>query len=109
MRAGQAMRPFPDWQRAHLNVNEASRRYSPAQVIAVERVAVEGEPERISTSYVERVSPAGKSQNQAWLKLKSRQSGGLGRIAVLASRIALDIQAKAMLLAGELYGGWRLQ
>lgn len=38
----------------HLNVNEASRRYSPAQVIAVERVAVAGEPENISTSYVER-------------------------------------------------------
>ena len=28
----------------HLNVTEASRRYSPAQVVAVERVAVEGEP-----------------------------------------------------------------
>jgi IS1 family transposase len=38
----------------HLNVTEASRRYSPAQVIAVERQAVEGEPEHISTSYVER-------------------------------------------------------
>jgi len=38
----------------HLNVTEASRRYSPAQVVAVERVAVEGEPEHISTSYVER-------------------------------------------------------
>ena len=38
----------------HLNVTEASRRYSPAQVVAVERVAVEGEPEQISTSYVER-------------------------------------------------------
>jgi IS1 family transposase len=38
----------------HLNVTEASRRYSPAQVIAVERVAVSGEPEQISTSYVER-------------------------------------------------------
>ena len=33
----------------HLNVTEASRRYSPAAV-----VAVEGEPEHISTSYVER-------------------------------------------------------
>jgi hypothetical protein len=32
----------------------ASRRYSPAQVVAVERVAVAGEPEQISTSYVER-------------------------------------------------------
>ena len=38
----------------HLNVTEASRRYSPAQVVAVERVVVEGEPEQISTSYVER-------------------------------------------------------
>src|SRR3984957_4541889 len=38
----------------HLNVTEASRRYSPAQVVAVERVAVEGEPEHISTSSVER-------------------------------------------------------
>ena len=38
----------------HLNVTEASRRYSPAAVVAVERVAVEGEPEQISTSYVER-------------------------------------------------------
>lgn len=38
----------------HLNVTEASRRYSPAQVIAVERQAVMGEPEQISTSYVER-------------------------------------------------------
>ena len=38
----------------HLNVTEASRRYSPAQVVAVERQAVMGEPEQISTSYVER-------------------------------------------------------
>jgi len=38
----------------HLNVTEASRRYSPAAVVAVERVVVEGEPEQISTSYVER-------------------------------------------------------
>jgi len=38
----------------HLNVTEASRRYSPAAVIAVERVAVEGDPDHISTSYVER-------------------------------------------------------
>jgi IS1 family transposase len=38
----------------HLNVTEASRRYSPAQVVAVERIAQAGEPEQISTSYVER-------------------------------------------------------
>ena len=38
----------------HLNVTEASRRYSPAQVIAVERDVVSGVPAEISTSYVER-------------------------------------------------------
>lgn len=38
----------------HLNVTEASRRYSPAQVIAVEYDAVSGTPAHISTSYVER-------------------------------------------------------
>jgi IS1 family transposase len=38
----------------HLNVTEASRRYSPASVVAVERVVMSGEPEQISTSYVER-------------------------------------------------------
>ena len=38
----------------HLAVNEASRRYSPAAVIAVERDVVSGVPAHISTSYVER-------------------------------------------------------
>lgn len=38
----------------HLNVTEASRRYSPAQVIAVEYESVSGSPAHISTSYVER-------------------------------------------------------
>lgn len=38
----------------HLNVTEASRRYSPAAVVAVEREVISGEPEQISTSYVER-------------------------------------------------------
>lgn len=38
----------------HLAVTEASRRYSPAQVVAVAREAVSGEPQHISTSYVER-------------------------------------------------------
>lgn len=38
----------------HLNVTEASRRYSPAQVVAVEYVAESGVPAQISTSYVER-------------------------------------------------------
>ncbi len=38
----------------HLNVREASRRYSPAQVVAVEYDVVSGVPAHISTSYVER-------------------------------------------------------
>jgi IS1 family transposase len=38
----------------HLVTKEAARRYSPAQVIAVERDVVSGVPARISTSYVER-------------------------------------------------------
>jgi IS1 family transposase len=38
----------------HLAVTEASRRYSPAQVVAVARDVVSGLPAEISTSYVER-------------------------------------------------------
>jgi IS1 family transposase len=38
----------------HLNVTEASRRYSPAQVVAVEYIPESGVPSQISTSYVER-------------------------------------------------------
>jgi IS1 family transposase len=38
----------------HLAVKEAARRYSPAEVIAVERDVVSGVPSHISTSYVER-------------------------------------------------------
>lgn len=38
----------------HLAVTEASRRYSPAQVVAVARDIVSGVPAQISTSYVER-------------------------------------------------------
>ncbi len=38
----------------HLAVTEASRRYSPAEVVKVERAAVNGVPAEISTSYVER-------------------------------------------------------
>jgi len=38
----------------HLNVTEASRRYSPAAVVAVEHEVVSGVPADISTSYVER-------------------------------------------------------
>jgi IS1 family transposase len=37
-----------------VNIEQAQHRYSPASVIAVAREAVRGEPEEISTSYVER-------------------------------------------------------
>jgi IS1 family transposase len=38
----------------HIGMKEAARRYSPAQVVAVAREVVSGEPLHISTSYVER-------------------------------------------------------
>jgi IS1 family transposase len=38
----------------HLAVKDAARRYSPAEVVAVEREVVSGIPAQISTSYVER-------------------------------------------------------
>jgi IS1 family transposase len=40
----------------HLAVNEAARRYSPAEVVAVDRHAVVGMPLHISTSYAERAN-----------------------------------------------------
>lgn len=38
----------------HIGLKEAARRYSPAQVVAVEYDVVSGVPAQISTSYVER-------------------------------------------------------
>jgi IS1 family transposase len=38
----------------HLNITEASRRYSPAEVISVEEQIANGDPVTFSTSYVER-------------------------------------------------------
>jgi IS1 family transposase len=52
----------------HLNVTEASRRYSPA---AVERVAIEGEPEDISTSYVERQNLTLRMQSKRFARLSN--------------------------------------
>ena len=54
-----------------LNVTEASRRYSPAQVVAVQRVAVEGEPEHISTSYVERSNLTLRMQSKRFARLSN--------------------------------------
>jgi hypothetical protein len=58
-RRRQHERPIPGDPRetysvTHLAVKEASRRYSPAALIAVERDVVSGIPAEISTSYVER-------------------------------------------------------
>jgi IS1 family transposase len=55
----------------HLNVTLASRRYSPAAVVAVQRQVVSGEPEQISKSYVER-------QNLT-LRMASRLSNGFSK------------------------------
>ena len=41
---------------SHLGLNEASRRYSPAEVVAVDRQAIVGMPLNISTSYTERAN-----------------------------------------------------
>lgn len=57
----------------HLNVTEASRRYSPAAVVAVERVAVEGEPEHISTSYVERQNLTLRMASKRFARLFSKK------------------------------------
>jgi len=51
------MATFQRITRKHYAVNgtpEASRRYSPGQVVGVSRNAVQGSPKHISTSYVER-------------------------------------------------------
>ncbi len=55
----------------HLNVTEASRRYSPAAVVAVERQAVAGEPEQISTSYVERQNLTLRMQSKRFARLSN--------------------------------------
>ncbi len=55
----------------HLNVTEASRRYSPAAVVAVERQAVMGEPEHISTSYVERSNLTLRMQSKRFARLSN--------------------------------------
>ncbi len=62
----------------HLNVTEASRRYSPAQVVAVERVVVEGEPEHISTSYVERQNLTLRMASKRFARLSNGFSKKIG-------------------------------
>jgi IS1 family transposase len=53
----------------HLAVNEASRRYSPAAVIAVSRDVVSGIPSDISTSYVERQNLSVRMSSRRFTRL----------------------------------------
>jgi len=53
----------------HLNVTEASRRYSPAAVIAVSRDVVSGVPAEISTSYVERQNLSVRMSSRRFTRL----------------------------------------
>jgi IS1 family transposase len=53
----------------HLGGKAAQHRYSPAAVIAVEREAVQGEPENINTSYVERSNLSIRMANRRFTRL----------------------------------------
>ena len=56
----------------HLNVTEASRRYSPAQVVAVAREVESGAPTDISTSYVERQNLTLRMGSKRFARLEQR-------------------------------------
>ena len=73
----------------HLAVTEASRRYSPAQVVAVERTAVYGEPEHISTSYVERQNLTIRMASKRFARLSNGFSKKLDcHLAAVAMHVA---------------------
>jgi len=73
----------------HLAVTEASRRYSPAQVVAVERTAVYGEPEHISTSYVERQNLTLRMASKRFARLSNGFSKKLDcHLAAVALHVA---------------------
>jgi IS1 family transposase len=73
----------------HLAVTEASRRYSPAQVVAVERQAVYGEPEHISTSYVERQNLTLRMASKRFARLSNSFSKKLDcHLAAVALHVA---------------------
>jgi IS1 family transposase len=69
----------------HLAVKEASRRYSPAAVIAVERDVVSGVPAEISTSYVERSHLSMRMQCRRFGRLTNAYSKTLPNHAAAVS------------------------
>ncbi len=73
----------------HLNVTEASRRYSPAAVVAVERQVVAGAPEQISTSYVERQNLTLRMASKRFARLSNGFSKRLEcHLAAIALHVA---------------------
>ncbi len=73
----------------HLNVTEASRRYSPAAVIAVEYDAVSGVPSQISTSYVERQNLTLRMDSKRFARLSNGFSKKLGcHLAAVSLHVA---------------------
>ena len=73
----------------HLAVTEASRRYSPAQVVAVARDVVSGEPEQISTSYVERQNLTLRMASKRFARLSNGFSKKLDcHLAAVALHVA---------------------
>jgi IS1 family transposase len=80
----------------HLAVNEASRRYSPAQVVAVERDLVSGVPAEISTSYVERQNLTIRMASKPFARL----SNGFSK--------KIDCHLAAVSLHVAFYNLWRV-
>jgi IS1 family transposase len=73
----------------HLAVTEASRRYSPAQVVAVARDVVSGMPTEISTSYVERQNLTLRMASKRFARLSNGFSKKLDcHLAAVALHVA---------------------
>jgi IS1 family transposase len=71
----------------HLNVNEASRRYSPAQVVAVAREVQNGLPAEISTSYVERQNLTLRMASKRFARLSNGFSKKIARKSTATWRL----------------------
>jgi IS1 family transposase len=69
----------------HLTVTEASRRYSPATVVAVSRDVVSGVPAEISTSYVERQNLSVRMSSRRFTRLTNAFSKKLENHAAAVS------------------------